>query len=414
MRILLTSPDHWNYPLPYHIAPQRIARALTRAGHELFNIDLYEEVWGVPPHPPNQVFQTPWGPSVHSLGSAAPSRPDLIRDYLNQIEAAINEFKPDLIYFLGHLGAGDIPLAQKAGIPFGLHRADPYWKPEHLPRPSNLKFHARADFMTFNEGQAWNYFKQNGLGDKAWLLNHAIDPYLAPTLQEVQRTEKRYLCTTVMGGEDPPRISELIEKYYMATDAFPDQLFIGAGGIGKSFRWKLDELRRKVPNDQSQPHTPEETVYHGRAFNMTKLFHYYCDNFPSKTNYHLLCHKAVHQLYSEGLYAFTPWGDYLRTGILGEYNTKTFGTKTFEMGGSGAAMLSCHIADIEEVVIDGKTGFITHSTKETEEAFQYAIDNPDAVRKMGEEAWRDIHKRHSWDVRYREVLVPIFKDIGVM
>jgi len=65
-------------------------------------------------------------------------------------------------------------------------------------------------------------------------------------------------------------------------------------------------------------------------------------------------------------------------------------------------------------VIDGKTGFITHNTKETEDAFQYAIDNPDAVRKMGEEAWKDIHKRHSWDVRYRDVLVPIFKELGLM
>lgn len=404
MKILLTSPDHWNYPLPYHIAPQRVARALIRAGHELFNIDLYDDGWGIPPNPPNKVFSKPWGKSIHAL----------VDDYHQTVKNTITTFKPDLVYSLGWLGTKDVMIFEETGIPFGLHRADPYWKPEHLPPKSHLKFHDRANFMTFNEGQAWNYYRLNGLGEKAHLLNHAVDPELAPSLEEVKRTEKKYLCSTIMGGEDPPRIDELIEKYYMATDYFPDQLFIGAGGIGKSFKWKLDELRRRVPNDQSQTHTPEETKHHGRFFNMTKLFHHYCETFPNKTNYHLLCHRAVHQTYSQSYYGFTPWGDYLRTGILGEYNTKTFGTKTFEMGGSGAAMLSCHIADIEEVVIDGKTGFITHSTEDTGNAFQYAIDNPEEVRKMGIEAWKDIHKRHSWDVRYRDVLIPIFKDLGLI
>jgi len=404
MKVLLTSPDAWNSPLPYHIAPQRIARALIRAGHELFNIDLYDDGIGIPPNPPNKVFQTPWGNSIHVL----------VKNYREAVEQAVSDFKPDLIYVFGYAARTDTAFFRRFRIPFGIHRADPYWKASFIPSREALQVWRQIDFVTLNEGQPWNHARLNGLEDKVHLLNHAIDPELAPTLKEVQRIDKRYLCSTVMGGEDPPRIDELIENYYMATDPFPDQLFIGAGGIGASFKWKLDELHRRVPNDQSRTHKPEETKFHGKFFNMTKLFHHYCETFPNKTNYHLLCHRAVHQLYSQSYYGFTPWGDYLRTGILGEYNTRTFGTKTFEIGGSGAAMLSCHIADIEEVVKDGKTGFITHRTEDTKAAFQYAIDNPKEVRKMGEEAWKDIHERHSWDVRYRDVLAPIFRNLGLI
>jgi len=337
-----------------------------------------------------------------------------VKNYREILGTTIEEYKPDLIYLFGWLTSEDIFGIEKTGIPFGLHRADPYWKPAYLPADWSIKLFKTADFMTFNEGQAWNYCRLKGLGEKAHLLNHAVDPELAPPLEEVRRTDKHYLCSTVMGGEDPPRLDELIEKYYMATDDFPNHLFIGAGGIGKSMMWKIDEQGRKVPNDFSPSHSQEETRFHGKTFNMSKMFHFQCLTFLNKTNSQLLCHEAVHHLYSQSYYGFTPWGDYLRVGILGKYNTKTFGTKTFEIGGSGAAMLSCHIADIEDVVKDGKTGFITHSTEDTKDAFQYAIDNPKEVRKMGEEAWKDLHKRHSWDVRYRDVLVPIFKDLGLL
>jgi len=257
------------------------------------------------------------------------------------------------------------------------------------------------DFMTCNEGQAWNYLHQHGMEGKIHLLNHAIDPELAPPLG----AEKRYLCSTVMGGEDPPRMEDTTLYYYEVADLFPEQVFIAGGGLWRNMKWLLDE------NNMKQPYTPSPgTPKH----NITKIHDNDCETLPYKLNPGVLCHKFIHRLYSQSYYGFTPWGAYLREGRQAAYNTRTFGTKTFEMGGSGAAMLSTWIHDIEEVIIDGKTGFVLRSPEDTRNAFQYAIDNPDEVRKMGGEAYRDIHKRHSWDVRYRDVLVPIFKDLGLI
>lgn len=396
MRILLTSPDPWNSPIPYYIAPQRIARALTRAGHTLFNLDLYGDPYstaGLPPDPPNITFQTRWGLSTHTKEE----------DYFKNLRETTVWFKPDLAYVFGWKNnRKEVAFFKERGIAVGLHRADPYWFVSKgnvvYPSKGTIQNFKEADFFTLNEGQAWNYLRQNGLEDKAHLLSHAIDPELAPPLGE----EKRFLCSTVMGGEDPPRMSDLINYYYQVANRFPNQLFIGGGGIWKNMKWQLSRKgKQRVYDDKGQ-------------FNITKICDFNCETFPKKQNPSVLCHKFIHRLYSQSYYGFTPWGWYLREGPQSEYNMRTFGTKIFEMGGSGAAMLSCWVHNIEEVVTDGKTGFILRSPEDTEKAFQYAVDNPKEVRRMGEEAYRDVHKRHSWDVRYRDILVPIFKDLGLM
>lgn len=402
MRILLASPDPWNHPLPYHIAPQRIARALTRARHILFNLDIYDDPYsssGLPPNHPNRVFPTKWGLSLHTEK----------KRYFEWLQTITDWFKPDLVYLFGWQNYdGVMKFLNERGVAIGLHRADPYWfAPDGkvvYPAKGAIQNFRKASYFTTNEGQAWNYLRQHGLEDKVHLLSHAIDPALAPSLEILHKTEKKFMCSTVMGGEDPYRREDLVRCYYQATNAFPEQTFVCGGGLWKSLKWRLNKEGEKQPYDAKD----EE------CFNLTKIYDFDCETFPEKQNPAVLCHKFIHQLYSRSYYGFTPWGEYLRTGPQSEYNVRTFGTKTTEMGGSGAAMLSCRIQNIDEIVTEGKTGFVVDSVKDSENAFQYAVDNPKAVKKMGEAAWKDIHKRHSWDVRYREVLLPIFRDLGLI
>jgi len=360
IKILLASPDPWNHSIPYHIAPQRIARTLARAGHITCSLDLYGDPYttaGLPIEGADVEFSTPWGTGIHATQTC----------YHALFKKIITHFKPSLVYLFGSYRFGmEVTTAKNHEAVIGFHQADPYWN--RYPTPKATASYKTVDFITCNEGQAWNYLRQQGLEDKTHLLSHAIDPTLSPPLG----AKKKYLCSTVMGGEDPPRMKDLTNFYYEPSNTFPNQTFIAGGGLWKNLAWKLNEGGIQVPYlDYSEP----------RLFNITKIFDFDCEVFPSKLNPAVLCHKFIHRLYSESYYGFVPWGWYLREGPQSKYNTRTFGTKIFEMGGSGAAMLSCWIHDIDEVIIDGKTGFILRKPEDTEKAFQYAIDNPEEVRR---------------------------------
>jgi len=190
----------------------------------------------------------------------------------------------------------------------------------------------------------------------------------------------------------------------------------------------MNEDGCQVPNDFSQPYniedlTPSDTIhstiedaikYSSHLFNVTKAMDYDCETMPTKKNDAVLCHKYIHRLYSQSYYGFTPYGWYITHGPQSEYQVGPLGTKTTEMGGSGAMMIANWIKDVDILIQDGKTGFIFEKPEDSKDAFQYAVDNPKDVRKMGLNAYDYIHKYHSWDVRYRDVLLPIFKELGLM
>jgi len=94
------------------------------------------------------------------------------------------------------------------------------------------------------------------------------------------------------------------------------------------------------------------------------------------------------------------YGDYL---AKSPYANRMFGTKLFEQLGSGAAVITNHISGIEDLVIDGKTGFIVETTREAIDAYQYAIDNSVEVQKMGQAARKLILKNHTWNHRVKEI-----------
>lgn len=439
MKILITGAAAWNHPIPYYVAPKREARALGRAGHEVLGLDCYLEPFsaiGLSTTPLDVIYKTSFGRGITTT----------LENYRNTLRQVVENFKPDIVHMVWWI---DLPyelnLIKNHGIPVGLNQPDPFWSAPGgkvaYPDQGTIDFYKKADFFTCQEGQAWNYYRLHGMEGKVHLLQHAIDPELAPTFAELQRTPKDFMMSIVAGGEDPYRRIEQILYFYQWTVLFPEQTFVIGGGLGRCATKIIDEFGNceTIP---MQPFTEENLIeikdygyysyenilkdefglspeefqkkYSNRAFNLTRIREDNCSTFPTKKNPLTLCHKFVHRLYSRSYYGFTPWGWYLRKGPQSEYNTRTFGTKTTEQGGSGAAMVANRIQDIEMYIINGKTGFILEKPEDMKDAIQYAIDNPDEVRKMGENAYKHLHENHSWDNRYREVLAPIFKDLGLI
>lgn len=382
------------------IAPMRIIRACHRYGDEIRMINWAD----------NRISKLKIGQENFKWGDCWTLPLDtMLPTFIEQLET----WKPDLIYSMGTTQINTLlPLAIKYKIPLGIHVGDPYYS--SYPNLTTIYYYECADFVTFNEGQAWNYIKTfyPKFADKYYLLNHAIDQELAPSWEEVQKIDKKYICSCV-GGDDRIRRRELILYFYQWTDSFPEAKFATGGsltqGINNSYTEK--DLNPKIKGaGNSWNHTTftkeEVEKFKDKKFNLIWT--------PNDLTYPLgLSHQAVHKLYSQSYYGFTPFGHYICKGWQSKYNTMTFGTKIFEQMGSGAAIVSNRIKDIEHIIKQGETGFIFDKPEDAYNAFKLAIDKPEEVRQMGLNAYKFARKYHSWDVRYREVLLPIFKKLGI-
>lgn len=382
------------------IAPVRIARACHRHGNEVKMIDWADTRL-------KNIIKI--GQKFHKWGECFTlSEVEMI----NKLKQLINTWKPDIVYSMGTTHSQKlVEICNGYNIPLGVHVGDPYYAA--YPSSSALDFYEKVKFLTFNEGQAWNYIKTkySKMGDKCYLLNHAIDPELSPTLEEVQKTEKKYICS-IVGGDDRIRRRELILYYYQWTDKFPNNKFATGGSLtkGANSPYTREDLCPSIKDNTTWNHTTfneaEVEKFQNKKFNLEYV--------QPDLQYPLgLSHKAVHKLYSESMYGFCPFGYYLREGWQSEFNVMTFGTKTLEMGGSGAAMICNSIKDIDVIIKQGETGFIFNKPEDCYTAFKLAIDKPEEVKQIGINAYKFIHKYHSWDNRYLEVLEPIFKKLGV-
>jgi len=384
------------------IAPMRIVRACARHGDEVKMINWADK------RIPSKVLKC--GKEIFKWGECWTLSSNQM---LMQLKKLVEEWRPDIVYSMGTTHINDlIAISKEYKIPLGLHVGDPFYA--SYPGGSSLTAFNKVNFITFNEGQAWNYIKTAypHLADKCYLLNHAIDPELAPTWEEVQKINKKYICSCV-GGDDRIRRRELILYFYQWTSKFSGTNFATGGSLVKGVLQpytKKDLLSNVEQNGKNWNHTTfnkiEAKKFAEKLFNIIHI--------PNDLSYPLgLSHPAVHKLYSESYYGFTPFGYYLREGWQSAFNTMTFGTKIFEQMGSGCAIIANRIKDIEKIIIHGETGFILDTPEDAYKAFKFAIENPEKIRLMGLKAYQFAHKYHSWDVRYRDVLLPIFKKLGI-
>ena len=397
MKILIYGTSAMKHSYSF-IAPLRIARACARHGDEVMMIDWADDRI--------QLDILKIGYKEHKWGVSY-TLP--LEQMLPELENQIQEFKPDLIY---SMGTGQLwrvrQICKKYGIPLGLHIGDPYYA--NYPDPNLLDMYQFMDFLTFNEGQAWNYVKtfRPLIANKCHLLSHAIDPELCPTLKEIQQAQKKYICACV-GGDDRIRRRELILYYYQWSNSFPDSNFAIGGSLTHT-KYKYEELDPTIKDKNFWNHTEltkeEAKKFTDKQFNLTFI--------SNDLTYPLgLSHPAVHKLYSESFYSFTPYGKYIVDGRVSKYNTMTYGTKIFEQMGSGSAIIANRIADLDMIIKHGENGFILEKPEDTYKVFKLAIDNPEKVRQMGLNAYNFAHQYHSWDNRYNEVLLPIFKQLGI-
>ena len=398
MKILIYGASAMKYSHSF-IAPLRIARVCARYGNEVRMIDWEDDridsdymISGQEEHK----WGYSWTYPLHKM----------LETLIDQIE----EWKPDVIYSMGTTQIQSlIRLCSKYQIPLGLHVGDPYFA--SFPDENVTNHYKQCNFLTFNEGQAWNYIKQTipSIADKCYLLNHAIDPELSPSWKEVQKINKRYICSCV-GGDDRIRRRELVLYYYQWTNKFLDKSFGVGGSLGGVNPYLKNDLSSKVKDKFAWNHTTftdnETEKFKGVKFNITKI-----DNdLPYPLG---MSHEAVHKLYSESYYGFTPYGYYLCNGTQSQYNTMTFGTKIFEQMGVGCAIISNYIKDIDHIIKQGETGFILHKPEDALEAFKLAIEKPEEVRQMGLNAYKLAHEKHSWNNRYEQVLKKTFIKLGI-
>ena len=380
------------------IAPLRIARACVRHGDEVIMINWADD------RIQKEILKE--GKEQHKWGISYTLKLD---DMIPKLQKQIEEWKPDIVYAMGTGFIWQLyQTCKKYQIPLGLHVGDPYYA--EYPGADLLDMYGLMDFITFNEGQAWNYVrnKRPAMANKCHLLLHAIDLELAPTIDEVLSTQKKYVCACV-GGDDRIRRRELLLYFYQWTNSFPDQKF-AVGGSLKYTPYKYEELNPDVKDGKSWNHT-EFTVKEAKKF-ADKQFNLWFH--PHDLTYPLgLSHEAVHKLYSESYYSFTPYGRYIVDGRVSKYNTMTFGTKIFEQMGSGSAIIANDIANLDMIIKDGETGFILKKPEDTYKAFKLVIDDPEKVKQIGINAYNFAHKFHSWDNRYEEILLPIFKQLGI-
>jgi len=397
MKIILFGTSAMKHSYSF-IAPLRIARACVRHGDEVMMID-----WADNRIDPTVLKE---GYEKHKWGVSYTLK---LEQMLPELQKQIKEWKPDLVY---SMGTGSIwrlrQICKQHKIPLGLLVGDPYYA--NYPDHDLLNMYQLMDFITFNEGQAWNYVRtvRPAIANKCHLLLHAIDPELAPTLKEIQNTQKRFICSCV-GGDDRIRRRELLLYFYQWTNSFPHNEF-AVGGSLKYTPYAYPELDPKVIDGKSWNKT-EFTIEEAKKLSDIQFNLFFREH---DLTYPLgLSHKAVHKLYSESFYSFTPYGRYIVDGRVSKYNTMTFGTKIFEQMGSGSAIIANDIADLDMIIKDGETGFILKKPEDAYKAFKLAIDDPDKVRQMGLNAYNFAHKFHSWDNRYEEILLPIFKQLGI-
>ena len=92
----------------------------------------------------------------------------MLPTFIEQLET----WKPDLIYSMGITQINSvIALAKKYKIPIGIHVGDPYYA--SYPNDTAIYHYDCADFVTLNEGQAWNYIRTfyPNLANQCYLLN---------------------------------------------------------------------------------------------------------------------------------------------------------------------------------------------------------------------------------------------------
>ena len=379
------------------IAPLRIARVCAGHGDEVMMINWADD------RIQKDILKE--GYEEHKWGISYTLK---LEDMIPELEKQIKEWKPDLVY---SMGTGSIwklyQTCKKHKILLGMLVGDPYYA--EYPSKDILDIYEKMEFLTFNEGQAWNYVRtvRPKIADKCHLLLHAIDPELCPTLEEIKKTQKRFICSCV-GGDDRIRRRELLLYFYKWTNSFPDHKF-AVGGSLKYTPYAYPELDPKVIDGKPWNKT-EFTIEEAEKLADTQFNLFFREH---DLTYPLgLSHKSVHKLYSESFYSFTPYGKYIVDGRVSKYNTMTFGTKIFEQMGSGSAIIANDIADLDMIIKDGETGFILKKPEDAFKAFKLAIDDPEKVRQMGLNAYKFAHKYHSWDNRYEEVLLPIFKQLG--
>lgn len=398
MNVIIASSWCFDIEMPSQIFPLRLARAFGLEGHRVITIQG-EHSWV--PEEKKDFYKAPWGE-----GCTVPS--EQVTRALDQILKHLP--KPDIVIVANTINQEYYDIGKKYEVPIVPFQSDPYYT--GLPNKDQLEMiFGQADACFFNEGQPVNYIKDvhPELGEKCHIINHALDLTIAPTDEELRTIKKEYIASCCAGLE-VRRHKQLMRLFYIPTLSFPKENFAVAGSLDTRFPknvmadplcgLKREEIEKYSDFDfniEPKSETIENPVAGSQAGvqHWNPLTEKYEPWFGGGLSWH-----GVHRLYAQSFFGVNIYGDYLANSI---YADKMFGTKLFEQLGCGAAVISNHIAGLEELVIDGKTGFIVETAEDAIAAMQCAVDNPEDIIKMGKNARRLILKNHTWNHRVKQI-----------
>lgn len=384
--------------MPSQIFPIRLIRAFHACGWNVMALQSEHE-WL--PEEERGMYKYPWGDCCTVPSGQVVTALDQILEHIP---------KPDLIIVANTINQGYYDIGKKYNVPIVPFQSDPYYT--GLPNKDQVEMiFGQADACFFNEGQPVNYIKDVApeLGEKCHIINHALDLTVAPTDEELKTIEKEYLASCCAGLE-VRRHKQLMGLFYIPTLSFPKEKFAVAGSLDTRFpknvmadplcglnREEIEKYSDFEFNVEPKSESIENPVAGSQAGvqHWNPLTEKYEPWFGGGLSWH-----GVHRLYAQSFFGVNIYGDYLANSI---YADKMFGTKLFEQLGCQTAVISNHIEGLEELVIDGKTGFVVENTKDSVAAMQYAIDSPDEVIKMGKNARKLILKAHTWNHRVEQI-----------
>ncbi len=396
--VIIVSDWVWNCKMPSQIFPLRLANAFKLCGWNCIGIQSEHEY----------VPEEERGFHKYSWGDCATVSPDQVLSTLDQILEHLPE--PHLVIVANTINQGYYDLGKKHDIPIVPFQSDPFYM--GLPPKDQLEAaFGQATFALFNEGHPVNYIRDvhPELGEKCHVINHALDLTIAPDDREFNEIKKEYLASCCAGLETR-RHKQLIRLFYVPSLSFPGERFVVAGSLDRRFPkhimadplsgLSIDEIK-KYSDFDFNIETKSEEIKNPVAGSQAGVQHWN----PATKKYEPwfgggLSWHGVHRLYAASLFGVNIYGDYL---ARSPYAYRMFGTKLFEQLGSGAAVITNHISGIEDLVLDGKTGFIVETTKGAIDAYRYGVDNPDEVKEMGQAARQRILKNHTWNHRVKEI-----------
>ena len=210
------------------------------------------------------------------------------------------------------------------------------------------------------EGALELILQEQGVDEsKTVTINNGFDPKTFHPKEGIEKT----ILSNFIGNFAPQRQKELEYLFFEPSNYFVDKTFLLRGSI------------------KPKPH-PDYNI----------------SMYPNIIRDDYATHQEICNIHNSSTIAasshFGMWLNY--PGVTGQ--------KVFEIMGAGTPSLTHDSIGMQSIIENYKTGFLVKDLKESIDAYQYCIDNPDEVKKIGQAAHKVAIENYTWSHRAKSIL----------